>query len=1062
MQRQLLAALALIGLAAIALGLWSTGNPAGDPVTPQDPPPVAHAGTLPPAPGSGGPLTDGTGAKPTAGAAAGGRAEVSAPDVPATLRVRVVGPDGATVPFTPIRVVAEADPVDDSGFAAAWGDQAETDTDAAGSAELRLPAGTYRIHGALGGSVGCELLAGATTAVELRLPAGYTLAGTVVDRLGAPVAGADVWLSAPMTAGASFRGQIVARTDAQGTFRAGPITGPRHVSALHAAFATARMQYAHADALGECRVRIVLQVAPGTLQGTVAGADGQPVANARILVGVEPRAATTAPPPVLTRSDARGRWVARGLVPGKVPVAVRAAGFGLWIGEVELAAGQGGHLAVSLTEAASLVGTVRDADGPVAGVLVKACGREGVFTLQSTRTDDAGEYRLDGLGAGGCRAWVAAEGGPSTTLSIAPGQQQRWDPVWAEPAATGQPLRGRLTDHRGLPLADWWITARSQGSEGVVYRVRTDQTGAFRVDGLRDGGTLQLTARRPDSKPKDWPDAIRNGVTVDGAAVAWQLPELGATRGTLRLRVLGPDGAPLAVPVNFWHETLHFYHLERTDADGRLSAVLPAGTVSFDVNSPDHPGVRRLGQQVPGGGVLDLGDLVLARGCAVFGRVLTAAGTPVANATVLLLGPNGNIDASVQGGSYRCRDVMPGDYSLLVMAEGHAPSRIPVRLVDGEQRELDAQVVSGAQRVFRLTLPDAHDAGGWAALRVLNADDQVLGLYGMALGTGGVEARVWLAPGAYRIVATAARGWRAATELRVDGPAEAPPIELPLRRLAAASRRGRCVARAAAVAAPHPQGPAQLARQADPRIPAGVVVHAQPAQEAQPVGPAGLHRQPAGVPVQVARHPHQHRVHLAGGHRRLQDRAIQVDQHRPHVVAALRQQHVLGVQVGMAQAGLERQPHGDRRRRHRVPPQFRVRGAEGRQRHRRGLQLGEQAQPPEVPFPRHRRQRRHHRHALGPQGAVQLQFALHAVRAGVAVAQQRRQRPATAVRPHDRLQVAERHQAGAAAPPGARQRRGLGPERRQAERGQVGAHPADAVLLAQFDEAFRSRHRPPS
>lgn len=210
---------------------------------------------------------------------------------------------------------------------------------------------------------------------------------------------------------------------------------------------------------------------------------------------------------------------------------------------------------------------------------------------------------------------------------------------------------------------------------------------------------------------------------------------------------------------------------------------------------------------------------------------------------------------------------------------------------------------------------------------------------------------------------------------------------------------------------------------------------------------------------QVTLQPPQHVVATPFRQRLLQLRAIEVDEHDAHLVAAHRTQHVVDVQVRVAQPGPEGEPDHGAERRRRLPPPRRVIPQELHQRHGIGFAFGAQPQPPEgAAAAGHGRDRHHHGHPFLAQRLQQLELTTGAARPRIAVLQQARERTAAAERPHHELAAAEFEATDAPAPLGARQRVQLGPERLEPERGQVRVHPADGAALPQLDEGGRGAH----
>ena len=130
--------------------------------------------------------------------------------------------------------------------------------------------------------------AGKTTDIgAVRLRAGGTVRGTVVDGAGEPVAGASVRLE---TGTPRARSNSIAQTDGAGAFEiAGVPPGQFHVTARHPAFAPGRAPAEIKSETDTVDVRVVLPRG-GRVEGVARRRDGQPFAGAQVIViaGPEP------------------------------------------------------------------------------------------------------------------------------------------------------------------------------------------------------------------------------------------------------------------------------------------------------------------------------------------------------------------------------------------------------------------------------------------------------------------------------------------------------------------------------------------------------------------------------------------------------------------------------------------------------------------------------------------------------------------------------------------------------------------------------------------------------
>jgi hypothetical protein len=258
-------------------------------------------------------------------------------------------------------------------------------------------------------------------------------------------------------------------------------------------------------------------------------------------------------------------------------------------------------------------------------------------------------------------------------------------------------------DGAAIPGAD--VLGGGQGAEAqfAIARTTTDAEGAFRLalpsgreSGMivRAAGYASAMLERPAAgKPME----VR---LVRGARVAGRVtlsttkaPVAGAT---VVATSAGAGGGPFAPEP------------ATTDAEGRYELVdLPAGDTTLAARGPGVvtpggvPG-RDEGWN-PNAVTLEAGktatlDLVVVPGARAAGKVVDAAGAPVAGATVaaslteggrdiggsMLLGGTGNTAASGGDGAFAFDTLLPGrTYSFVATAPGHGPGRAgPVTATD--------------------------------------------------------------------------------------------------------------------------------------------------------------------------------------------------------------------------------------------------------------------------------------------------------------------------------------------------------------------------------------------
>lgn len=205
------------------------------------------------------------------------------------------------------------------------------------------------------------------------------------------------------------------------------------------------------------------------------------------------------------------------------------------VGPILIEAGQRrDDLVLELLPSASVSGVVLDAltRRPVAGATLTSVGG-------TTRTDDAGRFRLTGLPAR--EAWVDAQAPGYVQrvewLSLSGAREHSEMQIFLRPAGV---VRGTVV-RQGAPVAGaiaWAESVALNAPERVFGPVSTDAEGRFEL--AAEGGTVQLAAAAPGGSRVEGPRvALTQGEARDGVVI-----ELGAewiARGLLLV-----DGQPAA------------------------------------------------------------------------------------------------------------------------------------------------------------------------------------------------------------------------------------------------------------------------------------------------------------------------------------------------------------------------------------------------------------------------------------------------------------------------------------------------------------------------------------
>ncbi|MBK7875396.1 MAG: sigma-70 family RNA polymerase sigma factor [Planctomycetes bacterium] len=520
-------------------------------------------------------------------------------------------------------------------------------------------------------------------------------------------------------------------------------------------------------ARGELALELVLPRGVD-VEGRVTDASGRPVGGAHVWLSDVANldsgrvVATTASDGAFRLRDVgERRWIA-----------AKAAGFALsYLQEVRGAVGDVARPTIVLDRTgARLAGRVVDAAGlPLAGVFVLA-GEEGALPTrvletglstratapQGARTDERGEYAVDGVPLGTCVVQARAPGTAAarveTVITESGGRADLQ-------LVRGARVAGRVMDAAGAPIATVEFRHGPPGRFASALTHSLDD-GRFELAGLPPGDVL-VTARTLDQRglertfrlaageEREWnlrfddaggPPMIR-GVVVDELGA----PLAGMGVSALAQGVADPDSATAP----------------STDARGAFALqVRPDRVYRVLVCRPDEwallprafvDGARAGGEPLR----LVVEDAQRTRG-RVVGTVTDAAGAPVADADVLLWHPALALwhqeHPSGPEARFAFELVPPGDVTLEVRSAAHPWKKLGTRAVRaGETLELGAIVLDDAGRVGgTITVAGGAREELLKAVELTLSDDR--GQWsGTASIAGGEYRSGALAPGTHRL-----------------------------------------------------------------------------------------------------------------------------------------------------------------------------------------------------------------------------------------------------------------------------------------------------------------------
>ncbi|WP_224372804.1 carboxypeptidase-like regulatory domain-containing protein [Hyalangium versicolor] len=590
-------------------------------------------------------------------------------------------------------------------------------TDARGAFHAAdLAAATYRVSVEAAGHspTEVEVRAPRPEHLSIELEGASRLEGQVIDNTGAPVPGAELWVTPRGIIGEDK----TPKTDAQGRFSLEVEPGI-HSLLAHSNGLAGRLEREVTAVRGGLVDGLVIRMGPAgsILLRVFAKSSRKPIEGTRVAVihheSREQRSYTT---------DASGSLLILNVLPGEYSFSLRDFRGRQHISPEQTVVQPGQQLSVEIAAVslAALEGHVTDSLGRPA--------EDAVISVQSldqpmdephrpwAGADELGEYHLTGLAPGRYR--VEAKSTPDTTpvvreLTLKEAETVRAD--FSLPEALGV-VQGIVQTTDGSPLHDT-TTVTASATEGPQQRLAyvDEDTGQFTLRLMP--GTYSLKAdysAAMDSGPEQ-------GVTVEaGKVVQVSLTAPNSVTETQGV-VLNSRGEPVPGAIVELSGELVFSSTQ-ADSQGRFTFRTAAST------EESAGALQAIGQGEKGearGVRLGSKHVVvqLLKAAALRGRVVAARGPPVQGFDISVIERKSDEGLEVVGetspfhdDTFELVDLPPGTLDLLVTTPDGRSGRATVHLASGQTANLEIPVGTLGQVTGRLVTSPGVPRSGFLSL----------------------------------------------------------------------------------------------------------------------------------------------------------------------------------------------------------------------------------------------------------------------------------------------------------------------------------------------------------
>lgn len=535
---------------------------------------------------------------------------------------------------------------------------------------------TVRAEGFGGLSFSAAVNPGETTIENFVLtPNPGSVAGTVTDTSGNPIAGAILTISLNVSGGGLLATRYVSQTDGSYLIE-NLFPAPYLITAAANTFQSTFQSVTVASDLRPV-ANFVLQSDPGTLSGTVVDNNGIPIAGAAVLIKTSTGNGVTI---ATIFSDPNGHFQTSSLAPGNYTLLASAPDFQTASATVSVRSDEVTPIALILIpDPGSIQGSVVDVrtGQPIFGVLVSVTDINN-FQVASIIADDVSTFRFDGLPPGSYTVSVRALHYQSGTLGA----------IVMSNATT--PINFSLQPEPGIilgqvaPVVGGALVQLFNSNNILISTAITDPQGSFGFLGeavgayyltaIADGFTSQVA-----------------GATVTSNQTTQVTINLTPNPGSIAGTVIDTSGKPIAtavVKVLNSNESIRGSSPAQGDGSYVVEGI-PIGTKTVVASAPSFSNQVKGITINPGQNVTQFDFVLMPNPGTVSGQITDSVSglvIPGANIEIRADEASGlavSAVASTPFGNYQFTGLAPGSYTVIAKANNYATNTVGALVTSG-------------------------------------------------------------------------------------------------------------------------------------------------------------------------------------------------------------------------------------------------------------------------------------------------------------------------------------------------------------------------------------------